>query len=101
MAVCSYRMANEFLSESDTPDFLKALAEHAGGVNALAKFCGVDKENLRKAIRGKLQPSAALLDRLGIERATFLILPRNLAEWWERHTSERDGGETILRSATP
>lgn len=91
-------MANEFLSESDTPDFLKALAEHAGGVNALAKFCGVDKENLRKAIRGKLQPSAALLDRLGVERAVIYVLPRNLSEWYENYANERDGGEATMRS---
>lgn len=91
MAVNFNLRMNEFLSETDTPDFLAALAEHAGGIEKLAAFCNVDSSNLGKAVRGKLKPPQALLDKLGIERAVIYVLPRNLSEWYESRRSAAEG----------
>jgi len=47
------------------PAALGRLAQHYGGVSALARRFKIDRSNLDKTIRGKRRPSPALLTRMG------------------------------------
>lgn len=78
---------NDLITELEFSDFLKAFAEHLGGVPELARRYGLDRSNVYKMLSGKLQPQPALLAQLGIEEARVYFLPSNLAEWYERHGS--------------
>jgi hypothetical protein len=53
------------ISAEEFPAALGRLAQHYGGVSALARRFKVDRSNLDKAIRGKRGPSPALLTRKG------------------------------------
>jgi DNA-binding phage protein len=53
------------ISAEDFPAALGRLAQHYGGVSALARRFQVDRSNLDKTIRGKRRPSPALLTRMG------------------------------------
>jgi DNA-binding phage protein len=53
------------ISAEEFPAALGRLAQHYGGVSALARRFKVDRSNLDKTIRGKRRPSPALLTRMG------------------------------------
>jgi len=53
------------ISAEEFPAALGRLAQHYGGVSALARRFKVDRSNLDKTIKGKRRPSPALLTRMG------------------------------------
>ena len=79
---------NDILLQSEFPDYLKAAVERIGGVPELARRCGLDRSNLYKMIKGKLQPQPALLAALGIEEVRAYILPEGWAKWYESRKSD-------------
>jgi hypothetical protein len=53
------------ISAKEFPAALGRLAQHYGGVSALARRFKVGRSNLNKTIRGKRRPSPALLTQMG------------------------------------
>jgi len=47
---------------------LRVMAQSYGSIAAMARLCGVDGGNLRKAIIGERRPSPRVLSRMGITK---------------------------------
>ena len=62
--------------EKDFPAVLGRLAQHYGGITAMARRFGIDASNLNKAIKGKRPPAARLLARIGATVTLVYEIPR-------------------------
>ena len=62
--------------EKDFPTVLGRLAQHYGGITAMARKLGVDPSNLNKACKGLKPPGRKLLKRMGATVGRVYLIPR-------------------------
>lgn len=79
-------MSEEYLTEDEFVDFLRAVVEQAGGPKKFCQRTGFDRSALHKVLSGKLQPRPSLLRGLtakgqAIEERRLYVLPPAWVEW--------------------
>ena len=79
-------MSEEYLTEDEFVEFLRAVVEQAGGPKEFSQRTGVDRSALHKTLSGAIRPRPNLLKGMtakgqAIEEVRLYVLPPGWVEW--------------------